>query len=79
MTFLPQEWLAKVAVKKAIYGIAKGLVGVLTWTKSQAIMQQLGVQVDPETFQAGVTTLMLAGASALHDYLKLKFPGNGWI
>lgn len=79
MTLLPTEWLAKVAVKKAIYGIVKGLVGVLAWTKSQAIMQQLGVHVDPDIFRDGLTAFMLAGASALHDWARLKYPGVSWL
>ena len=74
-----QGWLAKVAIRKAIYGIVKGACGVLAWSQSQAVMQQLGIQIDPEAFQAGATALMLAGASAAHDWAKLKFPDNKWL
>lgn len=79
MSLLPEAWLARVAVKKAIYGIVKGAVGVLTYTKSQAVLHQLGINVDMEAFQSGLTALMLAGASALHDWAKLKWPNSQWL
>lgn len=79
MSLLPTEWLASVAIKKAVYGIAKGLTGLLAYSKAQAIAQTLGIKIDMEVFQAGLTTLMLAGASFVHDWARLKWPGLKWL
>lgn len=76
MSLLPEGWIARVAAKRIVYGIAKGVAGILTYSKAQALQQQLGISVDPETFQAGIAALMLGGLSALHDYLRVKFPNS---
>ena len=74
-----ENYLFSVAVKKAVYGVAKGLAGILMWTKAQAIEQQLGITIDPAIFRDGLTAFMLAGLSVLHDWLRFHYPNWPWI
>lgn len=75
-----QQYLVRVAVKKIVYGIAKGSLGILTYAKSQAIQQQFGITVDPVVFQAGVTTATLALLSFIHDWARVHYPAlANWI
>lgn len=75
-----EQWLAHVAVKKAVYAIAKGALALLAYQKAQAIQAQLGVHIDPEKFKDGLAALMLGGLEALHDWLKVRFPEAAkWI
>ena len=69
-----QQYLARVAIKKVIYGIAKGAVGVLTYAKATAIQQKLGITVDPKVFQDGLAAFMLAGVAFVHDWAKVHYP-----
>lgn len=77
--FLPEEWLLKVAVKRGVYGCVKGTLTVLTYAKSQVIMKQLGIHVNPAEFQAGAPPFVLGWIEIFHDYLRLKFPGCRWL
>lgn len=75
-----EQWLARIAAKRLMYILAKGAVALLTYQKAAVIQGQLGIQVDPQKFEAGAAAMMLGGLELLHDYLKVKFPSlSKWI
>ena len=67
-----QVWLAKVAVRKIVVSASKVLLSFLASAKVAPYLQQAGVTVDPVQLQIGLTTLAVAGLTALQDYLKLR-------
>lgn len=73
------QWIAKVAIKKAAYALAKATAGLLAYTQVQSVFQTLGIQVDPAKFEAGIGLAVIAGLEMAHDALKLKFPDSKYL
>lgn len=76
---IPNDYKWSVVTKKIGYTIGKMAAGLLAYGQAQAALQQLGINVDPETFKNGVALVAIGAMEALHDYLKLKFPNASWL
>lgn len=79
LKLIPADWEWKVAGKKVAYLLGKLAVAGLTYGKAAVLQQKLGIHIDPTTFEAGVTALVMSGIEALHDILKLHYPDAHWL
>lgn len=71
-----EQWLFKVAAKKAVI---KTVSFVVAWIASgivQGYLTKFGVTYDPVTLQAALTGAALTGLKMLEDYINLKYGTN---
>jgi hypothetical protein len=73
------EWLFSVAVKKGVYALAKGIVAFTFSAKLMVYEKQFGIQIDPQTFQTAVGSVLFAIEHMIHDWLKMQFPNVRWL
>ena len=67
-----QNWLVKVAIRKIVLSVSKVILSFAASAAIAPYFQQLGLSIDPVQLEMGLTTLGVAGLTALQDYLKLK-------
>lgn len=70
-----QQYLFKVAAKKASWAIAKFLTAFLSSVAVQAILTKYGIHIDQAVFVTSATAALMALLETAHDYAKLK---TGW-
>lgn len=75
MSIIPQNWLAKVAIKKASYFVAKLVVSGIT---AIGIANKIPGE-NLLSFEATVAAVIGGGLEILHDWAKLKWPDKKWL
>lgn len=73
-----QEWIAGIAIKKAVASAVKLGVSMVTAAAVVGPLEQMGVKIDPLQLQAGLTIAINSGLKILQNYLKVKY-GIKWL
>ena len=69
-------WLFSVAVKRVAAAGAGWIVGALTSGPVAMWLSQAGIQFDPAALKEALTGLIVLGAVALHDYIRMTNLGR---
>lgn len=76
----PKEWLAKVAVRRMVLGVAKFLASLLTSAAVVSRLQDYGIKIEaPAQLQTEIGTTIMAALVFIHDWLKVRFPDSQWL
>lgn len=70
-----KDWVWSIAVKKGIKSLVKLVVAFFTAGAIAPILGQLGITVDQNALQLGLTALINSGLEVLRNYVKTKL---GW-
>jgi hypothetical protein len=73
-----EQWLWQIGIKKGVSFAVKAIIGIITGVKVAPILAQLGISVDPVTFEAGLATLVGSLLTIAQNYIKVKF-GVTWL
>lgn len=74
-----ENYLVRIAIKKGVQGLVKGIVAFLISTKAMVLETKMGITINPVAAQAGMASVALAGIEVAHDWAKAKFPNVGWL
>lgn len=67
-----KDFLYGVMIKKGIRVLVKVIVSFIISVKVAEFLKSIGVTVDMQTMEAGLTALFASGAEMLRNYLKHK-------
>ena len=73
-----QEWIAGIAIKKAITSAVKLIISIVTATALTGQLENVGVKIDPIQLYAWLTVLINSGLTILRNFLKIKY-GVKWL
>ena len=74
-----QQWLATVAIKKAIYPAVKAIVALVVSAKAVALEKKFGIHIDIQTFQLAVGSALFAIEHDVHMWAKTQWPNVSWL
>jgi len=76
LKLIPVEWRWQVAIKRVAWMAGKLLAALVAYANAQTpgFLEQIGVSLDPETFEAGMALFVAGSLELVHDWLRLRFP-----
>ncbi len=79
LKFIPEQYKWDVAAKKVAYTTGKVLVALILGSKAGPAIQAHTSGDQIIAVQTGVSAACGMVLELVHDYLKMKFPDNGWL
>lgn len=73
------DYLFSVGAKRVAAAIAGFVVGKLASGTIAILLNKYGVSIDPATLSTEINGAVIAGAVALHDWLRVKYPEAKWL
>jgi len=68
-----KSWLSNIVLKKSLRSVVGVAIAFVLSTQIAPYLQQLGIEINKEQMEIGLTALLAGGLEALRTWLKAKY------